>query len=76
MSTRRPGSRRGQASVSPTSAQAIYATTPLWSAMLSAALLREEVGGPLTWAGGAAVVAAGLLAAAAERQPKQGADAG
>ena len=58
---------KGQRSVSPTTAQVIFSSVPLWSVALAAAALHDERAGPLTWAGGAAVVAAGLVSALAKQ---------
>jgi drug/metabolite transporter (DMT)-like permease len=58
---------KGQSMVGATDAQVAFATVPLWSALLAAVLLPGERVGPLVWAGGGAMLAAGLLAAAAQR---------
>ena len=50
---------------SPASSQVIFSLTPLWSALMAFLLLGDDGMGPLAWAGGAAVVAAGIMAAQA-----------
>ena len=45
----------------PSTAQTIFSSVPLWSAVLAASVLRDEAVGPFTWLGGGAIVAAGLL---------------
>lgn len=42
--------------------QVIYSTTSLWSAVLTMLVLRDETLGPIGWAGGAVIAAAGLVA--------------
>lgn len=54
---------KGQSLVSPTDAQVVFATVPLWSALIAAAFLPGEVVGPMAWAGGAGMLLAGLVAA-------------
>ena len=54
----------GQQAVGPSRAQVIYASGPLWAALLSWALLGETVG-PQGLLGGSAFIAAVLLAASA-----------
>lgn len=54
---------KGQAMVSPTDAQIVFSTVPLWSALLAAVALPDEVVGPLAWAGGFGMLLAGLIAA-------------
>uniref|UniRef100_A0A7S3QZR9 EamA domain-containing protein n=1 Tax=Dunaliella tertiolecta TaxID=3047 RepID=A0A7S3QZR9_DUNTE len=51
----------GQARVPATMAQVIYSLTPLWSAIGAWLVLGDEAGG-LTWAGGAIILGASLLA--------------
>ena len=47
--------------------QVIFSSVPLWSVALAAAALHDEHAGPLTWAGGTAVVAAGFVSALAKQ---------
>jgi drug/metabolite transporter (DMT)-like permease len=54
---------KGQSMVGPTDAQVLFATVPLWSALLAAAFLPGETVGPLTWVGGAGMLLAGGVAA-------------
>ena len=54
---------KGQSMVSPTDAQVVFATVPLWSALLAALFLPGEHVGTLTWVGGAGMLLAGLVAA-------------
>lgn len=60
---------RGQAALSPTAAQTIFSAVPLLSALVAAVALGGEEArmGPLSWAGAAAIVGAGLWTAAYER---------
>lgn len=60
---------QGQSLVSPTAAQIVFCSVPLWSAVLAAAALPGETVGPVTLAGGAVVVAAGLMAALPPPRP-------
>lgn len=53
---------QGQTLVSPTAAQIVFCTVPVWSALLAAAELPGEAVGPVTLAGGAVVAAAGVVA--------------
>lgn len=53
-----------QQAVGPARAQILYATGPLWSALMSAAILGEREGGAAV-AGGALFMAAVLIAATA-----------
>lgn len=53
----------GQRRVAPADAQIILSSKPLWAAALAWVLLGGEQLGPQTWAGGAALAAAGLVAA-------------
>jgi len=57
---------KGQSLVGPTDAQIVFATVPLWSALLAAALLPGEPVGMLTWVGGALIVVAALVGAAGQ----------
>ena len=57
---------KGQSMVGPTDAQVVFATVPLWSALLASAVLPGEHVGPLTWVGGACMVLAGVVAAAGQ----------
>ncbi|KAL4444200.1 hypothetical protein ABPG75_011937 [Micractinium tetrahymenae] len=54
---------RGQSLVSPSAAQIVFCTVPLWSALLAALVLPDEPIGQGTWLGGAVVAVAGLVAA-------------
>lgn len=54
---------KGQSMVGPTDAQIVFSTVPLWSALLAAWFLPGEQVGPLSWAGGALMVLAGLIGA-------------
>ncbi|GAB4814293.1 hypothetical protein N2152v2_001339 [Parachlorella kessleri] len=66
---------RGLRDVPPGEAQVIFSTTPLWAAAFSWLLLGGEQLGGLTWAGGASIVVAGLLAstgAAPQRGREEG----
>lgn len=54
---------QGQGMVPPTEAQILFSTVPLWSVLFTALALQEEAGGVLTWVGGAAMVAAGVVGA-------------
>lgn len=45
--------------------QVIFASSPLWSAVLASAVLGERMG-PLAWAGGAAILAASFAVSRAE----------
>lgn len=54
---------QGQSLVSPSAAQIVFCTVPVWSALLAAAALPGEPIGQGTWLGGAVVAAAGLVAA-------------
>ncbi len=59
----------------PGEAQVIFSTTPLWAAAFSWLLLGGGQLGGLTWAGGASIVVAGLLAstgAAPQRGREEG----
>lgn len=49
----------------PAEAQVIFSSVPLWSAGFAWLLLGGEELGPLTWVGGGALVAAGLVASTA-----------
>jgi len=60
---------QGQSLVSPTAAQIVFCSVPLWSALTAAAVLPGEPVGWATWVGGALVAAAGLLAGIAQRRP-------
>ncbi len=56
----------GQRVTSPAKAQALYGSTPLWSALIAGALLGgadTALGGPLAWAGAAVLLGASALAA-------------
>ena len=53
---------QGQAVVPPAEAQVIFSTVPLWSVAFAFLLLGGEPMSEKTWIGGAAVVAAGLIA--------------
>jgi drug/metabolite transporter (DMT)-like permease len=48
--------------VTPTDAQIVFSTVPLWSALLAVVVLPEEVVGPFAWAGGFGMLVAGLIA--------------
>jgi drug/metabolite transporter (DMT)-like permease len=48
--------------VSATDAQVVFSTVPLWSVLFAVAVLHEDGFGALTWAGGAALVGATLVA--------------
>jgi drug/metabolite transporter (DMT)-like permease len=63
---------KGQSLVSPTNAQIVFCSVPLWSALLAAVALPGEAVGEATWAGGAAIGAAGLVAALPTRDGRQG----
>ena len=54
---------KGQSMVSPTDAQVVFATAPLWSAIIAGVFLPGEVMGPMAWAGGAGLLFAALVAA-------------
>ncbi|PSC76827.1 GPI mannosyltransferase 2 isoform A [Micractinium conductrix] len=58
---------KGQSLVSPSAAQIVFCTIPIWSALLAAAVLPGEPVGQGTWLGGAVVAAAGLVAATGKR---------
>ena len=60
---------QGQRHVQPAEAQVIFSSKPLWAASLAWVLLGGEELGPLTWAGGAALAAAGLVASTAPAEP-------
>ena len=53
---------KGQAVVPPAEAQVIFSTVPLWSVAFAFLLLGGEPMSEKTWVGGAALVAAGLIA--------------
>ena len=53
---------KGQSMVSPTDAQIIFTSVPLWSAIIASIFLPDEKIGALTWIGGAGLVSAGLIA--------------
>jgi drug/metabolite transporter (DMT)-like permease len=53
---------KGQSMVSPTDAQIIFTSVPLWSAIIASIFLPDERIGTLTWIGGAGLVIAGLIA--------------
>ena len=53
---------QGQATVPPADAQVIFSTVPLWSIAFAFLLLGGEPMSQWTFVGGAAVVAAGLIA--------------
>lgn len=53
---------QGQSTVAPADAQIIFSTVPAWSAAFAWLLLGGEVMGQFTWVGGAAVLAAGVIA--------------
>lgn len=57
--------------MAPAQAQVIFSSKPLWAAGLAWVLLGGEELGPLTWAGGAAVAAAGLVASTAPSEDAQ-----
>ena len=65
---------RGQSKVPATAAQVIYSLTPIWGAVFAQILLGDEGLGPLSWAGGAGVLAASLLAAQAQTSGMRGED--
>ena len=74
---------RGQSLASPTAAQIAFCTVPLWSAALATATLPGETISAGTWAGGATIAAAGLVAALApggqqetQQQQQQGPEDG
>jgi drug/metabolite transporter (DMT)-like permease len=54
---------QGQRLVSPADAQILFASVPVWSALLAAALLPGEAVRLATWGGGACIVVAGVVAA-------------
>ena len=54
---------QGQSLVSPTEAQILFSTVPLWSILFVTLALGGEGGGLSTWLGGAAMVVAGVVAA-------------
>lgn len=58
---------RGQSSVRASTAQALFATVPLWSAAMAAVALGERIG-PVGWFGGLLIVAGGAVAATAPRE--------
>jgi drug/metabolite transporter (DMT)-like permease len=64
---------QGLKDVPPAEAQVIFSSMPLWAAGLTWLLLGGEELGALAWAGGASIVAAGILASTApsERQEEQ-----
>lgn len=64
----------GQRSVPPAETQIMLASKPLWAASLAWLLLGGETLGPQTWAGGAALAAAGLVAATGEQAAAKKAD--
>jgi hypothetical protein len=66
-----PSQPQGQKDIAPAEAQVIFSSKPLWAVGLAWLLLGGEELGPLTWAGGGALVAAGLLASSG--QPARGA---
>uniref|UniRef100_A0A061R8Z7 Drug metabolite transporter superfamily n=1 Tax=Tetraselmis sp. GSL018 TaxID=582737 RepID=A0A061R8Z7_9CHLO len=51
----------GQSSVSPSQAQIIFSSVPLWSALLAVVVLHEQPMGFIGWAGGAFIVAGGIF---------------
>lgn len=59
--------------MSPAAAQIVFASVPLWSALLAAAVLPDEGVAARTWLGGALIAAAGLVAAAGQRRAAAGA---
>ena len=63
---------QGQSTVPPADAQIIFSTVPLWSAAFAWLLLGGEVMGEYTWVGGAAILAAGVIAS----QPADAEDPG
>ncbi len=63
---------RGQSTVPATTAQVIYSLTPIWGAVSAQVLLGDEGLGPLSWAGGAGMVVASLMAAQAQTGGKSG----
>lgn len=75
---RRPGhanphSLQGQSLLSPAAAQVVFASVPLWSALLAAVALPGEAVSRGTWLGGALIAVAGLVAALAQRRGAGGA---
>lgn len=60
---------QGQSVVPPADAQVIFSTTPLWSLAFAFLLLGGEPMSSWTVAGGAAVVAAGVIASRKEGRP-------
>jgi drug/metabolite transporter (DMT)-like permease len=64
---------KGQSLVGPTDAQVVFATVPLWSAVLAWALLPGESVGALTWVGGGGLLVAGLVAGLGQRGAAAGA---
>lgn len=67
-------SLQGQRHVAPAQAQVIFSSKPLWAAGLAWVLLGGEELGPLTWAGGAALAGAGLVASTAPGEAASPAD--
>lgn len=59
---------QGQSLVSPAAAQVVFASVPLWSALLAAVALPGEAVSRSTWLGGALIATAGLVAALAQRR--------
>jgi drug/metabolite transporter (DMT)-like permease len=57
--------------VPPTAAQIVFSSIPLWSALMAAAVLPGEEVGLYTWAGGAVVAAAGLVAALGKQETQR-----
>ena len=47
--------------------QVIFSSLPLWSALFAALLLQNETMGPMGWAGGMSIVAAGIIASRGQR---------
>lgn len=56
-------SLQGQGLIAPTPARVIFASSPLFSAVISYYLLPGELVGKMTWVGGSMIAAAGLAAA-------------
>lgn len=54
---------KGQGLIAPTPARVIFASSPLFSAVISYYLLPGELVGKMTWVGGSMIAAAGLAAA-------------
>ena len=54
---------QGQSKASSSQAQIFYSSTPIWSAVIAMAVLREDSMGSLGWLGGFGILLAGIIAA-------------